>query len=198
MDDPVSPILTIALIDIPNVGEDQPYLQASGGNSVEKNEPVDLYGKNMLSHICSSIQQRTLSRFIVPVAILANTDAARSALEDEPSLFALSQCAPDSVRMVRYLDMGAADVLVHPLTVDRVRGLTVHAYRTYKEVAKDDAASVLTRRNRKLSWIGVEEERPFAYLREAMVSGLMEGICTPESVNDSFDAGYVRLSALSV
>jgi len=183
----MNPLLTVALIDVPSVDDPQP-LAVSASHPVEKNEPSDLYGKHMLSHICSSIKQHTLSRLIVPVAILANTDAARSALEEEPSLLALSQCVPESVRMVRYLDMGAADVLTHPLTVDRVQALTVHAYRTYKDVSKDDTSSVLTRRNRKLSWIGIEEERPFAYLREAMVSGLMQGICTPESVNDSFDA----------
>lgn len=192
LEDPMNPLLTIALIDVPSVDDPQALVVPST-HTVEKNEPNDLYGRHMLSHICSSIQQRTLSRLIVPVAILASTDAARSALEEEPSLLALSQCVPDSVRMVRYLDMGAADVLSHPLTVDRVQGLIIHAYRTYKDVSRDDTSSVLTRRNRKLSWIGVEEERPFAYLREAMVSGLMEGICTPESVNDSFDASDLRV-----
>ena len=87
--------------------------------------------------------------------------------------------------MVRYLDAGAADVLTSPLLPERVQGLPVHAYRVFREVTREDAGSVLTKRNRKLSWIGIEEERPFAYLREAMVSGLMEGICNPESVGDA-------------
>ena len=34
------------------------------------------------------------------------------------------------------------------------------------------------KRGRKRSWVGVNsDERPYAYLREAMVSGLMDGIC---------------------
>ena len=183
MEDPINPTPTLVLIDIPSVDESR----QQEGTGVEKDEPADLYGKSMLSHICSSVQQRTRSRLIVPVAVLANTDAARSALEEEPSLFALSQCAPESLHSMRYLDMGAADVLPQPISAERVKGLLVHAYRTYKNVSKEDTGSLLTKRSRKLSWIGIDEERPFAYLREAMVSGLMDGICTPESVNDNFD-----------
>lgn len=85
---------------------------------------------------------------------------------------------------MRYLDAGATDVLTSPIAAERIQCLPVHAYRIYKEVSKEDAGSVLTKRNRKLSWIGIEEERPFAYLRESMVSGLMENICNPENLND--------------
>jgi hypothetical protein len=38
------------------------------------------------------------------------------------------------------------------------------------------------REERKRSWVGVEEEKPYAYLREQMVSSLMEGIVNPQSV----------------
>lgn len=183
---------TILLIDIPDNDESHiaaplasnPVVHAA---SVEKNEPFDLYGIHMLSHICSSVQQRSMSRLIMPVAITVNSEAARAALEQEPSLWALSKCSPDSIRGIKYLDIGAIDVLTSPISSDRVHGLTVHAYRIYKEHAKEDTSSILTKRNRKLSWIGLDEERPFAYLREAMVSGLMVGICNPETLNDSFD-----------
>ncbi|KKK16683.1 hypothetical protein AOCH_006772 [Aspergillus ochraceoroseus] len=33
---------------------------------------------------------------------------------------------------------------------------------------------------RKHSWVGVHDEQPYSYLREAMVSKLMKGICNPE------------------
>lgn len=32
--------------------------------------------------------------------------------------------------------------------------------------------------NRNRSWVGLGESKPYAYLREAMVSGLMDGICS--------------------
>lgn len=193
MEDPISQPPTLLLIDIPDTNESHIVSPLSsnppfkGEQAVEKNEPFDLYGIHMLSHICSSIQQRSLSRLIIPIAVTVNSEAARAALEEEPSLWALSKCSPDSVRGVKYLDIGAVDVLTSPLSADRVQGLTIHAYRVFKDYAKEDTSSILTKRNRKLSWIGIDEERPFAYLREAMVSGLMVGICNPETINDSFD-----------
>lgn len=92
--------------------------------------------------------------------------------------------------MSRFLDAGAIDVLPSPLGIDRVQGLAVHAYRTYKEVAREEASFVLQKRNRKLSWVGIDEERPYAYLREVMVSGLMNGICNPDSVGETIDPRY--------
>ncbi|PNS15328.1 hypothetical protein CAC42_2663 [Sphaceloma murrayae] len=200
MEDPTTQRPTLLLIDIPDNHESHLVSPLSSnppsksGQTVEKNEPFDLYGIHMLSHICSSIQQRSMSRLIIPIAVTVNAEAARAALEEEPSLWALSKCSPDSLRGIRFLDIGATDVLTSPISPDRVQGLTIHAYRVFKEYAKDDTSSILTKRNRKLSWIGIDEERPFAYLREAMVSGLMVGICNPETINDTFDPTDLRLA----
>lgn len=97
----------------------------------------------------------------------------------------------ESTRMSKYLDAGAVDVLTCPLTTDRLQALAVPAYRRLKEVSRESSTFVLSKRNRKLSWVGIEEEQPYAYLREAMVSSLMNGICNPETVGDSLDHRYV-------
>jgi hypothetical protein len=55
--------------------------------------------------------------------------------------------------------------------------LAVQAYRAHREAAREQQALLEVRRGRKLSWVGVHEEKPFSYLREAMVSGLMKGLC---------------------
>ena len=191
MEDPIPQTPTILLIDIPESDESYSSSPLTATlllrHGIEKNEPVDLYGLHMLSHICSSIQQRTISRLVIPVSVMPSSDAAYAALTEEPSLWALSNCSPESVRGVKYLDIGAVDALTSPLSLDRVHGLLVHAYRIFKEHVREDTSTLLARRNRKLSWFGIDEERPFAYLREAMVSGLMVGICNPETVNDTFD-----------
>lgn len=44
------------------------------------------------------------------------------------------------------------------------------------------AAPGSNRSARKVSWVGVSEAKPYAYLREAMVSGLMNRICNPDGV----------------
>lgn len=205
MEDPFNPTPTLVLLDIP--AEDQrgnPHWEFRAptpstplkSNPVEKNEPADIYGLHLLRHLCSSIQQRTLSQLIVPIPVLGTSEAMQQDLQGEPSLHALAHCATsDAARMAQYLDMGAADVLNSPFTSERVSGLPVHAYRALKDLSREETSNILTKRNRKLSWIGVDEDRPFAYLREAMVSGLMSGICNPESVNDTLEARYVLVHA---
>jgi hypothetical protein len=77
------------------------------------------------------------------------------------------------------------------MSKDRMLGLLTQAYRLQKEFAREEASFLTTKRNRKLSWVGVDDTKPYAYLREAMVSGLMTGICNPETVGDSLEPTYV-------
>jgi hypothetical protein len=107
-----------------------------------------------------------------------------------------AQVLTDTVRLSRYLDAGAFDVFSSPLTKDRMHGLAVHAYRLQKEFAREEASFLTAKRNRKLSWVGVDDAKPYGYLREAMVSNLMTGICNPETVGESLDARYVFCNCL--
>ncbi|KAF2095643.1 HD-domain/PDEase-like protein, partial [Rhizodiscina lignyota] len=47
----------------------------------------------------------------------------------------------------------------------------------------DEARFLAKKKNRKLSWVGVDEDSPYSFLREAMVSSLMGGICDPQNLN---------------
>ncbi|KAI9790464.1 MAG: 3',5'-cyclic-nucleotide phosphodiesterase [Peltula sp. TS41687] len=49
------------------------------------------------------------------------------------------------------------------------------------------------KRGRQRSWVGVKEEKPHAYLREAMVSGLMDGICNPENVGETLEPRHIGI-----
>jgi adenine-specific DNA glycosylase len=90
------------------------------------------------------------------------------------------------------LDIGATDVMASPMNGKCVTNLEVHAYRAHRHAAQDQKAMIEVRRGRKRSWVGINEEKPFAYLREAMVSSLMNGICRIE--NESEDAmGFIKL-----
>lgn len=80
-----------------------------------------------------------------------------------------------------YLDAGAYDILPGPLTHDRAHGLRTLAYRAQKDFAK--RGLLQTKPQRRTSWVGVAEEKPFAYLREAMVSRLMDSICDPNQAS---------------
>ena len=125
---------------------------------------------------------------MIPVVILSGLDREwASNTLPSPSVHG-SQVLTDTVRLVRYLDAGAVDVLSSPLSKDSVHSLAVHAYRIHKEVSREEMGFLTTKRNRKLSWVGVNDAKPYAYLREAMVSSLMGGICNPETVGESLDA----------
>jgi CheY-like chemotaxis protein len=151
--------------------------------TAEPNEPEDIYGMHLLLHLASEIQQRTYSKLVVPVAVLSgfDQDISTNTLSPIPR----SSSPPpltDTVRLAKYLDAGAVDVYTSPLSPAHLHGLAVHAYRVYREVTKEESSFLMSKRNRKLSWVGVEEQKPYAYLREAMVSGLMSKICNPETV----------------
>lgn len=158
---------------------------------IETTEPEDIYGTHLLTHISSEISTRNFSKLVVPVVMLTGLEReAASTGPPSPGIHG-AKVLTDTVRLTRYLDAGAFDVLSSPLSKDRMHGLVIHAYRLQKEFAREEASFLISKRNRKLSWVGVDETKPYAYLREAMVSNLMTGICNPETVGDSLEPTYV-------
>jgi 3',5'-cyclic-nucleotide phosphodiesterase len=154
----------------------------------DTSEPEDIYGMHLLTHVSSEISSKNFSKRVIPIVILSGLDRDLSSSSiPSPSLHG-PQILSDTVRLVRYLDAGAMDVVSSPLSKDNVHGLAIHAYRVHKEVAREETAFMTTKRNRKLSWVGLNDAKPYAYLREAMVSSLMSGICNPEMVGDSLDS----------
>jgi 3',5'-cyclic-nucleotide phosphodiesterase len=93
----------------------------------------------------------------------------------------------DAQLMLQCLDAGALDVVKSPLDKAGIMGLTVHAYRIYKNAQKEQTGFMaMAKRSRKQSWVGMEEEKPYAYLREAMVKKLLKGICEPQNVIEDY------------
>jgi 3',5'-cyclic-nucleotide phosphodiesterase len=201
-------IPTLVLIDVPH--EDQladkrpsreirtpspsskEHIDRIVADPVESDE--ETYGLGLLQWIVSEIQYQSLSKLIVPVALVTVPDPptiatvrgradsrAEEHLNFDPFAFpkgaATSATPLDQVRTMRYLDLGAVDVLTSPLLQERLPSLAIHAYRAHKDASKEHRALLELKRGRKRSWVGVDDQKPYAYLREAMVSGLMDGIC---------------------
>ncbi|KAF2461574.1 hypothetical protein BDY21DRAFT_89974 [Lineolata rhizophorae] len=154
----------------------------------------DIYGVDLLFHISSQIQQRSMSRLVIPIVVLSGQSRDRSSASSliSPAVHG-AQMLPDTVRLSRYLDAGAVDVLSSPLSKDHMQRVGVHAYRIYKEHMREESKFLAVKKNRKLSWVGVDDTKPFAYLREAMVSNLMLGICNPERVDDKIDPNDLQV-----
>ncbi|KAF1832752.1 HD-domain/PDEase-like protein [Decorospora gaudefroyi] len=192
-------IPTFVIIDIPYDEEQRmkrlsreprtPSPTSSRLTRIDTSEPDDIYAMHLLTHISSQISSRNFPKLVVPVVMLSGLDHHEPSSDEplpSPGLH-VSYPLADAVRLTRYLDAGAVDVLTSPMSKDRMLGLVIHAYRLQREFTREQASFLTTKRNRKLSWVGVDDTKPYAYLREAMVSNLMTGICNPETVGDSLE-----------
>ena len=152
-------------------------------------ESDESYGLQLLSRITSDLQVDDGVKLIIPVAVAQPKQRRDSASPLSTFGYGRDPSAPssfyhtdspgstpedksvtiDSQMMLHCLDAGALDVVASPLDKGTIMGLTVHAYRIYKTAQKEQGGFLAAaRRGRKQSWVGVEEEKPYAYLREAM------------------------------
>lgn len=143
------------------------------------------YGLQLLSGVSADIQVQETPNVIIPIAVLRPSPSSpRNSRELHLPNGSVLSSEPQQVS--RCLDAGAVDVLTMPLNKSRIEGLLVHAYRTRKVAQKEFTRFLARKKSRKHSWVGVHDEQPYAYLREAMVSKLMKGICNPEEVIEEF------------
>ncbi|KAJ5807826.1 hypothetical protein N7474_009095 [Penicillium riverlandense] len=145
-------------------------------------------GLSLLSGVSNDIQVQEYPNLVVPIAILrtAGSDAPGDLASVGESQVRSSFLTVEHKQIARCLDAGAVDVLTTPLDRVRIQGLVVHAYRTRRAARKEMSRFLARKKLRKYSWVGVHDEEPYAYLREAMVSKLMKGICNPEETIEEF------------
>lgn len=157
-------------------------------------ESEGLHGFHLLSRFSTDIQTQE-PNLIVPVAIIradsqGSTEDLTSSNNKEISTQRIDP-ELENKQIRRCLDAGAADVLSSPLDPSRVKGLAVHGYHVQRNCQKQRAGFLANRKLRQLSWVGTDDEQPYSYLREAMVSKLMKRICNPEEVLEDFQASIV-------
>ncbi|KAK7923078.1 3' 5'-cyclic-nucleotide phosphodiesterase 2 [Apiospora marii] len=194
---------TIVLIDVPhdeqrlasNSSRDpSPYSQGSDRASPEECVDDDAYGLRLLDRIVYETHSRNLSKLVVPIPVVTfpllqspppeDDESSQKASEQYTDPEDLDQ-SPDTARLPSNhsilrtcLDSGAVDIMASPLHAKTMTTLEVHAYRAHKEAVREQQAQLEITRGRKRSWVGVHDDKaPFSYLREAMVSSLMTGIC---------------------
>ncbi|KAK6218994.1 E3 ubiquitin-protein ligase bre1 [Pestalotiopsis sp. IQ-011] len=194
----------------PSSRDHSPYSRASSGADGD-GASREFYGLKLLDKVVYELHSRNLSKLVVPISVVtypllqspppsdgSNDETGEASyaeyLTEETDPHSNSLASRDLLR--KCLDSGAIDVLASPLHVKTLTTLEVHAYRAHKEAEKEQDALMEIRRGRKRSWVGVSEEQPFSYLREAMVSGLMGGICRSGDEGDVM-IGSVRISVSS-
>lgn len=161
------------------------------GRAAIPGESKGCYGLSLLAQISDAISQTKLSKLIVPIAMLPNRGTepidALGSTGSHPHRFSFG--GPNRVsgnmgtretvnqeinatikphELSQCLDAGAVDVLTSPFQHSRVKGLSVLAYRAYKDNCQELTNFLATKSLRKRSWVGFEERKPYAYLREDM------------------------------
>lgn len=168
-------------------------------------ETDESYGLQLLSRIASDLQVEEGVKLIIPVAVVQqhrkdSRDQGSKAGEDdsvarapygsetEPAKLADTSDSIDAQLMLQCLDAGALDVVKSPLDKAGIMGLTVHAYRIYKSAMAEQSHYMARARGRvrKQSWVGMDEEQPYSYLRESMVRKLLKGICEPQEFIEDY------------
>ena len=179
-------------------------------------DPSSSYGLSLIEQISTEVSTSSLSKLVVPLAMIykaevevSPSDSQWSGRPSRPSSggFPVHGAKSSSPRRkagrnsltnpkhaLRCIDIGAVDVLTSPLDEERLRGLSVPGYRAHKEALQERSKFLAQKRIRKRSWLGNTDNKPHAYLREAMVSGLMTGICNPDEVPQLID--HTRLLSL--
>lgn len=148
-----------------------------------------------------------LMKLVVPIPVISSPSLLEIGPEIESSFVddgavggTQLSMPPSAIRSNRSelvrtcLDYGAVDIMTSPLQPQNIESLEVHAYKAHRAAAREREAILQVRKNRKRSWVGVDTGgKPFAYLREAMVSGLMRGICRSDDDEDN-PLGTFRIS----
>lgn len=121
----------------------------------------------LLSGLSNDIQSHDGPNLVIPVAILRPpprepTSASIDLQQLQPTHIPLPQ------HISRCLDAGAVDVLSGPVDKVRIQSLVIHAFRTRKTALREHSRFLSRRKLRKHSWVGVHDEQPYSYLREAM------------------------------
>lgn len=188
-----------------------PCSKVSNGELGDDYAEGELYGIRLLEQIVYETHTRSLSRLVVPITLinfsLLRTPPTNDGASDNlgpPSYADYLSAVPDATNglltnralLRRCLDSGAVDVMASPLHVKTLTTLEVHAYRAHKEAAREQQAQLEIRRGRKRSWVGVHEDQPYSYLREAMVSGLMRGICRSDTEPEDH-VGNIKINVSS-
>lgn len=157
----------------------------------------NLYGLALLQRLITEAHLRSISKLVVPIPIISYPDTREQMTDGTTEPFSASAGALAVSRKLirRCLDLGAVDVIISPLGPKCIATLEICAYKAHRDAARDQQAMMEITKGRKRSWVGINEQKPFAYLREAMVAGLMNGICRLSPEDDHIAGARISVSS---
>ncbi|TGZ82396.1 HD-domain/PDEase-like protein [Ascodesmis nigricans] len=148
-----------------------------------------LYGMPLLRFICREIDSMRLSSSFIPVALVSQDNEARILHTTGSPESDLSSSS--SVRELQCIDHGAFDALTSPVSLERAKTLYMHCYRLGSENQTKWQKAIAI--NHAPGKVAAEPNPNYAYLRENMVSELMNEICKPKTALASGSGAQIRI-----
>lgn len=161
-----SPGPTLLLLDIPWQADPDEELQNGVEGRHDSGYADLLYGTSLLRYITLEMDRNRIPRTVIPVAVISDAPKQTPSTGDEMTWTVDHE---ESQRVVRCVDLGAADVLISPFNMERTKTLSLQCYKVEKDCVK-----------RGWPWPAQEGETPpatpgpgaspadFIYLREKM------------------------------
>ncbi|PGH06880.1 hypothetical protein GX51_02125 [Blastomyces parvus] len=155
-------------------------------------EADDFCVLELLARFSANLRIQTEVNLAVPVAVLRfvgeDSECGKSRASEAMSEDTISDFPLVDKCITRCLDAGAVDVLTSPLDASRLQSLSVHAYKVFKTARRHQWRDTAAGRPKKHSWVGANDQQPYSYLRETMVTKLMKRICNPEEEVDEYQS----------
>lgn len=195
---------TVVPPDAPETSQTTQASQASQEPQTSQIRAPDdeVYGLSLLQQIITESHLRCMAKRIVPVPIISYPENTPDQAHEQMTDGATDLLAPIPLNTLaahrplirKCLDLGAVDVIISPLSSKCITTLEICAYKAHRDAAREQNEVLEITHGRKRSWVGVNDQQPFAYLREAMVSNLMKGICRMDPDDDAVAGAHVSVS----
>ncbi|ELR03351.1 3',5'-cyclic-nucleotide phosphodiesterase [Pseudogymnoascus destructans] len=189
---------TLVLIDIPeddDENERRRSLPWHDAGILPESSPPSIYGSQLLRQIVADVKEIGVASMVLPVAVIRrrietptstprpstpirtiqNTQASHP--RPLPMEVSSMELPPDQASFMKYIDLGAVDVLENPIRRESLPSLAIHVYRVHKQFLQRGEHFTAPTQKHQSSWPGVATPEPFAYMREVMVCDLAGQIC---------------------
>ncbi|OBT64833.1 hypothetical protein VE03_06402 [Pseudogymnoascus sp. 23342-1-I1] len=177
------------------IQEDDPGEGEASSSVSVGDEPgaPEVYGSHLLRQITTDTKKKGVANMVLPVAVARRRVGIPSSAPDTPTQTgrvtrsgqshvtpsgpAVMQLPPGQASDMKYVDLGAVDVLDNPIRRESLPSLAIHVYRVHKEFEQRGRHLFEPTQKHQSPWPGVPTPYPFPYIREVMVSDLVGRIC---------------------
>ncbi|KAL8714909.1 MAG: hypothetical protein Q9220_001422 [cf. Caloplaca sp. 1 TL-2023] len=134
-----------------------------GASTSPNKDRASVATSTSLLRIIASRATSTSTNQILPIALLHSQDFESPSRERQSTSRETTLLPPG---MLRCLEDGATDVFPSALAAEHIRTIASQLYRLKTNWSRQRASFQEAKKSRKRSWVGIDDRKPYAYLRE--------------------------------